>query len=465
MSFTDSSPSSAVHVVGGGLAGSEAAYQLGSRGIPVVLHEMRPVQKTEAHRTDRLAELVCSNTLGNKLPHTAPGIFKRELDVLGSLVVSAARASSVPAGGALAVDRDAFAQAISDTLESLDNVTIVREEVTTLPLTAESRWLLATGPLTSPQLFQVIAELTGTEDLYFYDAIAPIVDLQSVDPEIAFWANRYDEESDGDYLNIPLDKAQYERFIDDLLAAEQVPPKDFEEERFFQGCQPIEAIAQKGRDSLRFGPMKPVGLFDPRAQRRPWAVLQLRRETRDGGAMNLVGFQTKLKYGEQTRVLRSLPGMAEVEFLRLGSVHRNTFLNSPQLLDPGLRLATHPHLSFAGQIVGCEGYTESSAMGLWAALCIVAERDGRELPPPPRDTMLGALLGYIREARGKRFEPMNVNFGLLPEDGVRVKKAGKKAHRVARGEVCVESMQRWAEEHGVARPAPTLSTVECAQAG
>jgi len=426
---------------------------------------MRPVQTTEAHRTDRLAELVCSNTLGNKLPHTAPGIFKSELDVLGSLVVSAARAASVPAGGALAVDRDAFAQCISDTLAALDCVTIVREEVTSLPGSADDRWVLATGPLTSPDLFRVIAELTGTEDLYFYDAIAPIVDLHSVDHDVAFWANRYDDEADGDYLNIPLNRDQYESFIDDLLSAEQVPAKDFEEERFFQGCQPIEAIAQKGRDSLRFGPMKPVGLWDPREQRRPWAVLQLRRETRDGGAMNLVGFQTKLKYGEQTRVLRSLPGLAEAEFLRLGSVHRNTFLNSPQLLDPGLRLTSHPHLSFAGQIVGCEGYTESSAMGLWAALCVVAEREGRSLPPPPRDTMFGALLGYIREATAKRFEPMNVNFGLLPTDGRRIKKADKKAHREARGRACVASMLAWAEEHGLARSAPVLPNMERAEAG
>jgi len=452
-------------VVGGGLAGSEAAYQLGSRGIPVVLHEMRPVRTTEAHQTDRLAELVCSNTLGNKLPHTAPGIFKRELDVLGSLVVSAGRAASVPAGGALAVDRDAFSQVVVDTLESLDSVTIVRDEVKTLPIEPESRWLLATGPLTSPDLFRVISEITGTDDLYFYDAIAPIVDLQSVDPEVAFWANRYDDEADGDYLNIPLDRAQYELFIDALLAAEQVPAKNFEEERFFQGCQPIEAIAEKGRDSLRFGPMKPVGLWDPRAQRRPWAVLQLRRETRDGGAMNLVGFQTKLKYGEQTRVLRGLPGLAEAEFLRLGSVHRNTYLNSPRLLDAGLRLTSHPHLSFAGQIVGCEGYTESSAMGLWASLCIVAEREGRTLTPPPGDTMLGALLGYIRESRAKRFEPMNVNFGLLPADSRRVKKAEKKAHREARGRACVASMVAWAQKQGVARETPVLPMLECAEAG
>jgi methylenetetrahydrofolate--tRNA-(uracil-5-)-methyltransferase len=440
------------------LAGSEAAWQLGSRGIPVVLYEMRPVRTTAAHETDRLAELVCSNTLGSRMPHTAPGIFKRELEQLGSLILAAGRAAYVPAGGALGVDRDVFAAAITDTLESLPAVTIRREEIVALPAPGEERWIIATGPLTSDALAAEVQAVTSDDDLYFYDAIAPIVDLDSVDPEAGWWQNRWDEAGvpGGDYYNLPLDKPQYDAFIDALLEAEQVPTKDFEEERFFGGCQPIEAIAGKGRESLRFGPMKPVGLTDPKTGSRAWAVLQLRRETRKGTAMNLVGFQTKLRYGEQTRVLRMLPGLHDAEFLRLGSVHRNTFINSPSVLDGSLRVKTRPDLSFAGQVVGCEGYTESSAMGLWAALNVVAEREGRDLPLPPEDTMFGALIAYLTTPRPGRFEPMNVNFGLLPADPVRVKKRDKKRRRTERGVACVESLTRWAQAHGVASSGPSL---------
>ncbi len=373
MSSTESH--SVVHVIGGGLAGCEAAWQLGRRSIPVVLHEMRPQRTTQAHQSDKLAELVCSNTLGSKMPHTAPGIFKEELRRLGSLVVAAGEAAYVPAGGALAVDRERFADFITDTLAALESVTLLRDEVPRLPAEGQ-RTIVASGPLTSPSLAQDIRARTATEDLYFYDAIAPIVSLDSVDPEVGFWSNRYEGEDAGDYYNLPMNREEYERFIEALLAGEQVPPKNFEKEVFFQGCQPVEAIAASGRDSLRFGPMKPVGLTDPRTGRRPWAVVQLRRETRTGTAMNLVGFQTKLRYGAQSPVFRLIPGMAEAEFLRLGSVHRNTFINTPRLLDASLRLTTAPHLSFAGQLVGCEGYTESSAMGLWAALCVAAECQG-----------------------------------------------------------------------------------------
>ena len=444
-----------IHVVGGGLAGSEAAWQLGSRGIPVVLHEMRPVRSTPAHTSDKLAELVCSNTLGSKMPHTAPGVFKNELRELGSLVIAAGEAAYVPAGGALAVDRDAFAHAITSSLEGLPEVTIERSEVTELP---EGRAILATGPLTSEALATRVAELTGADDLYFYDAIAPIVNGETVDMDIAFWANRYEDpaDSDGDYLNLPMNKEEYEAFLDALLAAEQVPSKDFEVERFFQGCQPIEAIAGKGRESLRYGPMKPVGLDDPRTGRWPHAVVQLRRETRHGAAMNMVGFQTKLRYGAQTAVFRTIPGLAEAEFLRLGSVHRNTFINTPRLLDRGLRLKSYPHLSFAGQITGCEGYTESSAMGLWAALNIVAEREGRALEPPPIGTFFGGLLHYLSHASPDGFQPMNVNFGLLPEDTERVKKKDRKARRIARGQEAVALFQAWADAQGVRRRAPNL---------
>ncbi len=438
-----------VHVIGGGLAGSEAAWQLASRGIPVVLHEMRPVRSTPAHSTGDLAELVCSNTLGSKMPHTAPGIFKHELNCLGSLVVAAGWSAHVPAGGALAVDRERFAAAITGSLESLDCLEIRREEVTALP---DGRVIVATGPLTSPALSEKVHALTGTDDLYFYDAIAPIVIVDSVTG--GFWANRYEDDPAGDYLNLGMNKEQYEAFVDALLAAEQVPSKNFEKEIFFGGCQPLEAIVAKGRESLRFGAMKPVGLRDPATGHRPWAVVQLRRETLDGAAMNLVGFQTKLRYGEQTRVFKMIPGLEDAEFLRLGSVHRNTFLNAPRLLDDGLRLRKARRISFAGQIVGCEGYTESSAMGLWAALAVVAERDGRDLAPPPKTTMFGALLAYLREAEPKRFQPMNVNFGLLPPDEIRVKKRQKKERRVERGQACIAAFAAWADAEGLRRDAP-----------
>ncbi|MEE2828830.1 MAG: methylenetetrahydrofolate--tRNA-(uracil(54)-C(5))-methyltransferase (FADH(2)-oxidizing) TrmFO, partial [Myxococcota bacterium] len=274
---------------------------------------------------------------------------------------------------------------------------------------------------------------------------------------IGYWGNRYEEESDGDYFNLPMNKEEYEAFIDALLQGECTAPKNFEKEVFFQGCQPIEAIAGKGRESLRFGPMKPVGLVDPRSGRRPWAVVQLRRETRSGAAMNMVGFQTKLKYGEQTRIFRLIPGLADAEFLRLGSVHRNTFVNSPRILDRGLRIRGAPHISMAGQVVGCEGYTESSAMGLWAALTVVAERSGRELSPPPTSSMFGALLDYIATADPGNFQPMNVNFGLLPPDEQRVKKKARKQRRVERGLDCVAALESWARAEDVLREGPDLS--------
>jgi methylenetetrahydrofolate--tRNA-(uracil-5-)-methyltransferase len=439
-----------VHVIGGGLAGSEAAWQLASRGVPVVLHEMRPVRSTPAHETDRFAELVCSNTLGSKMPHTAPGIFKGELQHLGSLVVAAGWSAHVPAGGALAVDRERFAAAITGALEGLEALEIRREEVTELP---PGRVIVATGPLTSPALSERIRALAGEDDLYFYDAIAPIVNVETIAEGAGYWANRYDDDGDGDYLNLPMSREDYDAFVDALLAAEQVPSRDFEKEVFFGGCQPIEAIAGKGRESLRFGPMKPVGLIDPRSGRRPWAVVQLRRETKTGAAMNLVGFQTKLRYGEQARVFKLIPGLEDAEFLRLGSVHRNTFINSPRALDGALRLKSLPRVSFAGQIVGCEGYTESSAMGLWAALNVVAELEGRSLAPPPAETMLGGLLQYLRDADPRRFQPMNVNFGLLPEDPDRVRKRDRKARRQERGAACVDAIGAWAREQGVDRPA------------
>ena len=444
-----------VHVIGGGLAGCEAAWQLGSRGIPVVLWEMRPERTTPAHQTGDLAELVCSNTLGSRMPHTAPGVFKRELACLGSLVVAAGQAASVPAGGALAVDRERFAGVITAALEDLGQVEIRRQEVDRLPSSGQ-RTIVATGPLTSSALIAALGELVGGDDLYFYDAIAPIVDAASVDMDVAWRADRYGEAGTGDYLNLPLDQPAYEAFVDALLEADALRARPFEEERFFAGCRPIEAIASRGRESLRFGPMKPVGLRHPGTGRRPWAVVQLRQETRSGAAMNIVGFQTRLRYGEQARVLRMIPGLEQAEFLRLGSVHRNTFINTPRLLDRGLRHRSAPHLSFAGQVVGCEGYTESSAMGLWAALVVAAELDGRELPSPPPLTMLGGLLEHLATADPASFQPMNVNFGLLPPDPQRVARKRKKERRTERGQDCVELVRAWAEENDLLRAAPTL---------
>jgi methylenetetrahydrofolate--tRNA-(uracil-5-)-methyltransferase len=450
--LSDISP---VHVIGGGLAGCEAAWQLGSRGVPVILWEMRPARPTPAHETADLAELVCSNTLGSRMPHTAPGIFKGELTSLGSLIVAAGRAASVPAGGALAVDRAGFAAQITGALEGLGNVEIRREEVTELP-PAGQRTIIASGPLTSPALTTALGALIGEDDLYFYDAIAPIIDSATVDRDVAWQADRYGEAGTGDYLNLPMDQPGYEAFVDALLEADLLRPRPFEEERLFAGCQPIEAIATRGRESLRFGPMKPVGLRDPRTGHRPWAVVQLRKETRAGSAMNIVGFQTRLRYGEQERVFRMIPGLEQATFLRLGSVHRNTFVNTPRLLDRGLRHLRAPHLSFAGQMVGCEGYTESSAMGLWAALVVVAEREGRELPPPPSLTMLGGLLEHLATADPDSFQPMNVNFGLLPPDPERVARRRKKERRTERGQDCVALLRAWAEEQGVLRDPPEL---------
>ena len=440
-----------IHVVGGGLAGSEAAWQLARRGLPVVLHEMRPVRTTAAHSTGDLAELVCSNALGSRMPHTAPGVFKAELRQLGSLVLSAADAAAVAAGGALAVDRGRFSAAVEERLLAQPSLEIRRGEVT--ELLAGQRTIVATGPLTSDRLAEQLAGLTGREDLYFYDAIAPIVDLDSIDEGVGFWANRYEPPGSGDYYNLPLNQDEYEAFVDALLAGDQVPARDFEQERFFQGCQPIEAIAAKGRESLRHGPMKPVGLDDPRTGRWPWAVLQLRRETARGSAMNLVGFQTRLRYGAQREVFGQIPGLAGADFLRLGSVHRNTYLNAPRHLDAALRLKVRPELSLAGQLVGCEGYTESSGLGLWAALNVVAERQGRELAPPPRESMTGALLAWLREVDPDDFHPMNVNFGLL-EPRKRARGTSKKEHRLAWGRDCVSAFEGWARDQGVLSPLP-----------
>ncbi len=417
-----------VHVIGGGLAGSEAAFQLAAAGVPVVLHEMRPNRGTEAHQTGAFAELVCSNSFrSDDWATNAVGLLHEEMRRAGSLILQAADAHKLPAGGALAVDRDGFAAAVTERLESHPLITIAREEVDGLPPSAWDSVIVATGPLTSPALADAIRTLTGADALAFFDAIAPIVYRDTIDMEICWLQSRYDKAGPGgsgaDYINCPLDQTQYDAFIDALLAGEKSAFKDWEAATpYFEGCLPIEVMAERGRETLRHGPMKPVGLTNPRNPTvKPYAVVQLRQDNALGTLWNMVGFQTKLKHGEQARIFRMIPGLEAAEFARLGGLHRNTFLNSPVLLDAELRLKADPRLRFAGQITGVEGYVESAAIGLIAGRFAAAERQGRRLPPPPSTTALGALLAHITgghlsagEAGAQSFQPMNVNFGLFP---------------------------------------------------
>jgi methylenetetrahydrofolate--tRNA-(uracil-5-)-methyltransferase len=417
-----------VHVIGGGLAGSEAAWQLAQGGVPAVLHEMRPMRPTEAHKTGAFAELVCSNSFRSDDWETnAVGLLHEEMRRASSLVMAAADANKLPAGAALAVDRDGFAALITRTLETHPLIEISREEVAGLPPPDWDSVIVATGPLTSPALADVIKDLTGEAELAFFDAIAPIVHAETIDMSVCWRQSRYDKAGPGgggaDYINCPLDKSQYEAFITALLAAEKTVFKDFEATPYFEGCLPVEVMAERGPHTLRFGPMKPVGLSNPhRPGVKPYAVVQLRQDNALGTLWNMVGFQTKLKHGEQVRVFRTIPGLGHAEFARLGGLHRNTFLNSPKLLDTGLRLKAHPRLRFAGQITGVEGYVESAAIGLIAGRFAAAERRGRTLSPPPPTTAFGALLNHITgghlthdAATGPRsFQPMNVNFGLFP---------------------------------------------------
>ncbi len=408
---------SAIHVVGGGLAGSEAAWQLAERGHDVVLHEMRPVRGTEAHKTDRLAELVCSNTFKSTELSNAHGLLKAEMRALGSIILVAADEARVAAGSALAVDRDVFSAGVHERLHAHPRVTVVREEVTALP----SPGIIATGPLTSDALAESIRARLGGDALAFYDAIAPIIAIDSIDLGVAFRASRYDKETmegadeAGAYLNCPFNRVEYEAFIDALGAADQFHGHDFDQAPYFEGCMPAEEMVKRGRDTLRFGPMKPVGLTDPRTGRRPWAVLQLRREDRAGQMWNMVGFQTRLRIPEQQRVFRMVPGLAEAEFLRYGSIHRNSYLNTPASLTPHLSLKDDPQVLFAGQLTGVEGYTESSATGLMAGINLSRMLRGEAPVVPPPLTMLGALYRYLREADPRHFQPMNANFGLLEE--------------------------------------------------
>jgi methylenetetrahydrofolate--tRNA-(uracil-5-)-methyltransferase len=398
-----------VRIIGGGLAGCEAAWQLARRGAAVELFEMRPQRMTEAHASAHLGELVCSNSLRSNSLSAPAGLLKEEMRKLGSLVIRIAEANRVPAGSALAVDRDAFARALTEAIEALPTVRVVRREMCEIP---SGTVILATGPLTSPALSQGIAALLGREHLYFYDAISPIVAADSINPNAAFRASRYDRDGE-DYLNLPLSRDDYYRFVEALLSAERVPTRSFERFVPFEGCMPIEEMADRGKETLAFGPMKAVGLIDPRTGKRPYAVVQLRQENRDKTLYNMVGFQTKMTYPEQRRVFAMLPGLEKAEFVRLGSLHRNTFINAPLHLKPTLQWREQGRLFFAGQITGVEGYIESAATGLLAGINAARLLTAQQPVIPPHTTALGALLRYISDAERKRFQPMNANFGLI----------------------------------------------------
>jgi methylenetetrahydrofolate--tRNA-(uracil-5-)-methyltransferase len=429
-----SSSSNPVHVIGAGLAGSEAAWQVAQAGVPVTLHEMRPQRMTEAHRTDSLAELVCSNSFrSDDAANNAVGLLHAEMRRLGSLIMRAADANQVPAGGALAVDRDGFSAAVTKALQEHPLIEIARGEIAGLPPAEWNNVIIATGPLTSPALAEAICQITGQDSLAFFDAIAPIVHRDSIDMEVAWFQSRYDKAGPGgtgaDYINCPLTKEQYDAFVDALLAGEKTDFREWEANTpYFDGCLPIEVMAARGRETLRYGPMKPVGLTNPNDPTvKPYAVVQLRQDNKLGTLYNMVGFQTKLKYAPQQQIFRTIPGLEGAEFARLGGLHRNTFLNSPKLLDGQLRLRAQPRLRFAGQMTGCEGYVESASIGLIAGLYAAADIRAQALSPPPPTSALGALLGHITGghietiepgeapvAGTRSFQPMNINFGLFP---------------------------------------------------
>jgi methylenetetrahydrofolate--tRNA-(uracil-5-)-methyltransferase len=416
-----------IHIIGGGLAGSEAAWQLAQAGYKVRLSEMRGSgDMTPAHQSDRLAELVCSNSFrSDDADSNAVGLLHQEMRALGSLILTQGDIHKVPAGSALAVDRDGFADGVTAALEQHPNITIVRERVDTLP--ADGRTIVATGPLTAPMLAESIGRATGKDSLAFFDAIAPIVHRESIDMETAWFQSRWNKGSGKDYINCPMSKEQYLEFHAALMAGEKTEFREWENVPYFEGCMPIEVMAERGVDTLRYGPMKGVGLDDPRTGRWPYAVVQLRQDNASGTLWNMVGFQTKLKYAEQVRLFRTIPGLENAEFARLGGLHRNTFLRSPELLDGTLRLKSAPNIRFAGQITGCEGYVESAAIGMLAGRFAAAEIAGVDLPPPPRETALGALLSHITgEAEIETYQPMNVNFGLFPPIEGRTKKADRK---------------------------------------
>jgi methylenetetrahydrofolate--tRNA-(uracil-5-)-methyltransferase len=444
-----------VHIIGGGLAGSEAAWQLAEAGVRVRLSEMRGGgDGTPAHATDRLAEMVCSNSFrSDDADHNAVGLLHQEMRTLSSLIMRAGDEHRVPAGSALAVDRDGFAAEVTRAVEQHPNITVVRERIDALP---DHPTIIATGPLTGSALAEAIAAATGEGALAFFDAIAPIVHRDSIDMDVAWMAARWDRgstEGDGkDYINCPLDKTQYEAFVQALIDGEKMPFKDWEKDTpYFEGCMPIEVMAERGPETLRHGPMKPVGLDNPRTGRWPYAVVQLRQDNQLGTLWNMVGFQTKLKHGEQVRIFRTIPGLENAEFARLGGIHRNSFINSPRLLDSELRLKSKPNIRFAGQITGCEGYVESAAVGILAARFAAAELRGETVAPPPPETALGAILAHITGgADAETFQPMNVNFGLMPPLSGRLKRADRKKAYTDRARIALAG---WLAEQRVPEPA------------
>lgn len=454
----------AIHIVGGGLAGSEAAWQAGELGVRAVLHEMRPVRPTAVHKTDHLAELVCSNSFrGDKLDN-AVGLLKEEMRRLGSLVMRAADAHRVPAGAALAVDRERFSRAITEAIQSHPLITVVREEVTRLPISGSMYPLVvATGPLTSAALSADIAALVGSDHLYFYDAISPIVLAETIDMEKVFRASRWDrslrgpephqptcgvDDRQGDYLNCPLTKEDYARFYEAVATAESATVHDFDNEKFFEGCLPIEVLAHRGRDTLRFGPMKPVGLVDPRTGRPPYAAVQLRQDNLAGDHFSLVGFQTQLKWGEQARVLRMVPGLENAEFVRFGMVHRNTYINGPSVLLESWQSKARPDLFFAGQISGVEGYVESAASGLMAGRNAAAIARGEQPRVPPRSTAIGALAYYVSHADARNYQPTNITFGILAPDAPASSncRPSRLDRKLATSAAALEALEAWMAE-------------------
>jgi len=467
MSEKNTSP---LHIIGGGLAGSETAWTAAQAGLPVILHEMRPQRKTDAHKSEHLAELVCSNSFRSDDAQTnAVGLLHAEMRLAGSLIMAAADAHQVPAGSALAVDREGFASEVTRQLESHPNITIQRGEVNELPPEDWGHVIIATGPLTSPALADVISKATDSTALSFFDAIAPIIHTDSINMDICWFQSRYDKVGPGgtgkDYINCPLNKEQYETFIAELLAGEKTEFREFEKTPYFDGCLPIEVMAERGPETLRHGPLKPMGLTNAhKPDEKPYAVVQLRQDNALGTLYNMVGIQTKLKYGEQTRIFRSIPGLENAEFARLGGLHRNTYLNSPILLDSKLRLKALPRLRFAGQITGCEGYVESAATGLLAGLFAAAEHHRRDITAPPLTTAFGALLNHItgghivaeQENGARSFQPMNVNFGLFPPvevpkpEGKRLRgKEKAQARKQALTARALEDYRNWLSETGL----------------
>ena len=416
-----------VNVIGAGLAGSEAAWQIAKRGVKVRLYEMRPVKQTPAHHTDKFAELVCSNSLRANSLTNAVGVIKEEMRQLDSVIIDAADNCSVPAGGALAVDRHEFSGYITEKVKNHPNVEVINEEVTEIP---EGITVIATGPLTSPALAEKVREATGQDYLYFYDAAAPIIEKDSIDMDKVYLKSRYDKGAASN-LNCPMNKEEFYSFREALIGAEKAPLKEFEKEKYFEGCMPIEVMAERGEKTMLFGPMKPVGLEDPKTDKRPYAVIQLRQDDAAGTLYNIVGFQTHLKWGEQKRVFRMIPGLENVEIVRYGVMHRNTFINSPKVLAPTYQLKAQPTVFFAGQMTGVEGYVESAGAGLVAGINAAHMALEQELVIFPKETALGSMARYITEADAKHFQPMNVNFGLFPELGERIKSKQERGERHA----------------------------------